>query len=265
MDNDFDSMTSMKSWAGRDYHIEYATEAVSLATTCLAIITEEGIVAAAERKAPMKIFDDFFPIQKILRLNENMVCGVAGIASEAHFLIAEMRRISESIYGTPGNRITNAELVSELSKIQRQHSMDADKRPFQASVLYVGWDSRSGFQLFEIDPSGIYESHRAIGCIGYNAEAAKAMMQQELVAKGGVKLTLKDAQIMAIKVLSMTLETSKLSPYQVEMGVLKRCEFQTVYIPTTRKEIALSIEKCGTVQMRANRKNSIMMARRHAY
>ena len=40
-------------------------------------------------------------------------------------------------------------------------------RPFGVSLLYMGWDRRLGFQLYQSDPSGNYSGWKAT-CIGNN-------------------------------------------------------------------------------------------------
>jgi len=42
------------------------------------------------------------------------------------------------------------------------------KRPFGVSILYMGWDSHYGFQLYQSDPSGNYCGWKAT-CIGTNS------------------------------------------------------------------------------------------------
>ena len=39
------------------------------------------------------------------------------------------------------------------------------KRPFGVSILYMGWDRRHGYQLYQSDPSGNYSGWKAT-CIG---------------------------------------------------------------------------------------------------
>ena len=41
-------------------------------------------------------------------------------------------------------------------------------RPFGVSLLYMGWDRRLGFQLYQSDPSGNYSGWKAT-CIGNNS------------------------------------------------------------------------------------------------
>ena len=71
----------------------------------------------------------------------------------------------------------------------------------------MGWDKHYGFQLYQSDPSGNYGGWKAT-CIGNNSSAAISMLKQDY--KDG-DLNLQQALDMAIKVLSKTLDMTKLS------------------------------------------------------
>nr|CAD7604048.1 unnamed protein product [Timema genevievae] len=82
----------------------------------------------------------------------------------------------------------------------------------------MGWDKHYGYQLYQSDPSGNYGGWKAT-CIGNNSAAAVSNLKQEY--KEG-ETTLKDAQTLAIKVLSKTLDMTKLTAEKVEMATLTR-------------------------------------------
>ena len=46
------------------------------------------------------------------------------------------------------------QLVSELCDIKQAYTQYGGKRPFGVSLLYMGWDSHYGYQLYQSDPSG---------------------------------------------------------------------------------------------------------------
>jgi 20S proteasome subunit alpha 3 len=89
----------------------------------------------------------------------------------------------------------------------------------------MGWDKHYGYQLYQSDPSGNYSGWKAT-CIGNNSavslqtfkltsnyniflsQAAVSILKQEY--KDGAT-TLKDAKTLAIKVLSKTLDMTKLN------------------------------------------------------
>ena len=63
-----------------------------------------------------------------------------------------------------------------------------------------------GFQLYHSDPSGNYFGWKA-HCIGANNSAAQSILKQDYTED----ISLKDACMLAIKVLSKTMETTNLS------------------------------------------------------
>jgi 20S proteasome subunit alpha 3 len=71
----------------------------------------------------------------------------------------------------------------------------------------MGWDKHYGFQLYQSDPSGNYGGWKAT-CIGNNSAAAVSILKQEY--KEG-ETTVEDALALTIKVLSKTLDTTKLT------------------------------------------------------
>jgi 20S proteasome subunit alpha 3 len=67
--------------------VEYAMEAIGHAGTCLGMLSDDGILLAAERRNTNKLLDEDFHSEKIYHLNENMACSVAGITSDANVLV----------------------------------------------------------------------------------------------------------------------------------------------------------------------------------
>ncbi|XP_017126537.1 proteasome subunit alpha type-4 [Drosophila elegans] len=246
----YDSRTTIFSPEGRLYQVEYAMEAISHAGTCLGILAEDGILLAAECRSTNKLLDSAIPSEKIYRLNENMVCSVAGITSDANVLTAELRLIAQRYQFSYGEVIPCEQLVSHLCDIKQAYTQYGGKRPFGVSLLYMGWDNKYGYQLYQSDPSGNYGGWKAT-CIGNNFGAAISMLKQELADKENVKLTLEDAKDLAVKVLSMTLDTTKLTPEKVEMATLQRVDNATVYSVLEKPDVEKLIEKYNKVQAEA--------------
>jgi len=75
------------------------------------------------------------------------------------------------------------------------------------------------------DPSGNYGGWKAT-CIGNNSQAAMSMLKQEY--KDDDEMNLNNALKLAVKVLSKTLDTTKLTSERVEMATLSRQDGKTV-------------------------------------
>lgn len=213
----YDTRTTIFSPEGRLYQVEYAMEAISHAGTCLGILANDGILLAAERRNTNKLLDEVFFSEKIYKLNEDVVCSVAGITSDANVLTNELRLIGQRYLLQYGETIPCEQLVSWLCDVKQAYTQFGGKRPFGVSILYMGWDKHYGYQLYQSDPSGNYGGWKAT-CIGNNSAAAISSLKQEY--KEG-ETTLKDAQALAIKVLSKTLDMTKLSAEKGKLNLHK--------------------------------------------
>ena len=75
--------------------MEYAIEAVGHAPTCLGIVAKDGIILAGEKRFINKLLDESAFSEKLFRINDDIVCAVAGITADATVLINEMRLIAQ--------------------------------------------------------------------------------------------------------------------------------------------------------------------------
>lgn len=229
----YDTRTTIFSPEGRLYQVEYAMEAISHAGTCLGILANDGILLAAERRNTNKLLDEVFTSEKIYKLNDDMVCSVAGITSDANVLTNELRLIGQRYLFQYGESMPCEQLVSWLCDVKQAYTQYGGKRPFGVSILYMGWDKHYGYQLYQSDPSGNYSGWKAT-CIGNNSSVAISNLKQQY--KEG-ETTLKDAKSLAVKVLGQTVDMTKLTSEKVEMATLTRENGKTVIHILTSKEV----------------------------
>merc|ERR1712223_307213 len=130
----------------------------------------------------------------------------------------ELRLIGQRYYYSKQELMPVEQLVSQLCDIKQAYTQYGGKRPFGVSLLYMGWDSHWGYQLYQSDPSGNYSGWKAT-CIGNNSSAAVSQLKQEY-KEGEMKLA--DALDLSIKVLSKTLDMTKLTPDKIEIATLQR-------------------------------------------
>ncbi|XP_017891373.1 proteasome subunit alpha type-4 [Ceratina calcarata] len=220
----YDTRTTIFSPEGRLYQVEYAMEAISHAGTCLGILATDGILLVAERRNTNKLLDEVYYSEKIYKLNDDIMCSVAGITSDANVLTNELRLIAQRYLLQYGEPIPCEQLVSWLCDLKQAYTQYGGKRPFGVSILYMGWDKHYGYQLYQSDPSGNYGGWKAT-CIGHNSAAAVSSLKQEY---DNNNITLKEAKALAIKVLSKTLDLNKLSGDKVEMVTLTRENGKTI-------------------------------------
>ena len=62
------------------------------------------------------------------------------------------------------------QLVSELCDIKQAYTQYGGKRPFGVSLLYMGWDSHYGYQLYQSDPSGTMNHFIRLDMIYFNVK-----------------------------------------------------------------------------------------------
>lgn len=215
----YDSRTTTFSPEGRLYQVEYAMEAVGHAATCLGILAKDGVVLAVERRnTTNSLLDESFGAEKIYRLGGDAACSVAGITSDANVLTSQLRLIAQRYEFTYQESIPVEQLVRNVCDVKQRYTQTGGLRPFGVSLLYMGWDSRYGFQLYQSDPSGNYGGWKA-ACIGHNHAAAVSLLKQEFKEEG---VDLKEALHLAVKVLSKTLDINKLSSDKIQIATLTR-------------------------------------------
>ena len=204
MSRRYDSRTTTFSPEGRLYQVEYAMEAINHAGTCLGIVSTDGIVIVAEKKVISPLLEN--SAEKIYKLTDHVVCGVAGITSDANTLVTTARVTAQRHLYTYNQDMPVEQLVQRLCDIKQRYTQSGGMRPFGVSILYAGFDDRYGYQLYHSDPSGNYAGWQAT-CIGQNSTAAESQLKQEykddLDLHGAIKL--------AFAVLAKTLDTPKLS------------------------------------------------------
>jgi len=221
----YDSRTTTFSPEGRLYQVEYAMEAVGHAATCLGILADDGVVLAVERRNTINsLLDESFGSEKIYRLGSDAACSVAGITSDANVLTSKLRLIAQRYEFTYQESIPVEQLVRNVCDEKQRYTQRGGMRPFGVSLLYMGWDNRYGFQLYQSDPSGNYGGWKA-ACIGHNHAAAVSLLKQEYKEEGN---SLKDALHLAVKVLSKTLDINKLTSEKIQVATLTRQSDRTI-------------------------------------
>ncbi|EDV52988.1 proteasome subunit alpha type-4-like [Drosophila erecta] len=248
----YDSRTTIFSPEGRLYQVEYAMEAASQSNTCLGILAKNGVILATERSVD-KLLDSSIPAPRICRLNEDAACCATGNKADGNVLTTELRLIAQQYVSTYGEMIPCEQLVTNLCDIKQAYTQYGGKRPFGVSFLYMGWDCRFGFQLYQSDPSGNYSGWKAT-CIGRKSGAAMEMLQKELFSKGYASPSLEEAKDVAIKVMGMTLDRDSLTPAKLEMAVLQRFYNTTIFHILEKIEVHNLIQKHNILQFQIARR-----------
>lgn len=135
-----------------------------------------------------------------------MICAVAGMTADANILINYARQAAQRYLLTYNEDIPCEQLVRRLCDLKQGYTQHGGLRPFGVSFIYAGWDPRRQFQLYLSNPSGNYGGWKATSA-GANHASAQSLLKQDYKED----CTLKEACGMAVKVLSKTMDSTKLS------------------------------------------------------
>lgn len=143
----------------------------------------------------------------LTHLRSNMICAVAGMTADANILISYAREVAQRYLLTYNEDIPGEQLVRRLCDLKQGYTQHGGLRPFGVSFIYAGWDPRRQFQLYHSNPSGNYGGWKATSA-GANHASAQSLLKQDYKED----CSLKEACSLAVKVLSKTMDSTKLSP-----------------------------------------------------
>lgn len=210
-------LPSRPHFAGRLFQVEYAIAAIQNAAAAVGIQTKEGVVVAGEKKIASKLLAPPKSSEKMYKLDEHAFCAVAGLTSDANILINYARLAAQRYAYTYGEPQPVEQLVQLLCDYKHSYTQHGGLRPFGVSFLIAGWDKHHGYQLYQSDPSGNYSGWKATA-IGSNSASATATL------KGDYKpeLSLEEAELLAMKVLTKAMDTTNPTSEKIEVAILTR-------------------------------------------
>lgn len=135
-----------------------------------------------------------------------MICAVAGLNADANILINYARQAAQRYLMTYNEDIPCEQLVRRLCDLKQGYTQHGGLRPFGVSFIYAGYDHLRQFQLYQSNPSGNYGGWKATS-VGANNASAQSLLKQDYKED----CDLKEACGMAVKVLTKTMDSTKLS------------------------------------------------------
>ena len=178
------------------------------------MVTKNGIILSCEKESTSKLYEREKFSEKIYKIDRNIAVGVGGIAADANLLIDYARDYCQNYF----YKYKNYTPIENVDTMQIKTQFGST-RPYGAGFLFAGWDRVYGYQLYNSEPSGIYNTWKA-HAIGKNDQSAQSTLKQyyenNLDLESGLKLT--------VKVLKKTLDKNKLNGENVEIFVLQRNE-----------------------------------------
>ena len=152
----------------------------------------------------------------------NMIAAVAGMTADANILINYARQAAQRYLLTYNEDIPCEQLVRRLCDLKQGYTQHGGLRPFGVSFIYAGWDPKRQFQLYQSNPSGNYGGWKATA-VGANRASAESLLKQDYKED----CTLKEACGLAVKVLSKTMDSTKLSAEKRE-SFPRRCVLDSI-------------------------------------
>lgn len=265
----YDSRTTTFSPEGRLYQVEYAMEAISQAGSCVGIRSKSGIVLAAEKRILSKLLDVRKQSEKMYKIAEHIYCAVAGSSSDANILLNHARLEAQRYLFSYQEPIPVEQLLQRVCDLIQQYTQHGGQRPFGVSFLFAGWDEYHGFQLYQSDPSGNYGGWKA-QAIGNNQQDAQNTLREELIGtkddedskdeeSKDVEVkedpTLKEALMLAIKVMGKTMDTTDPTPEKLEFATVTRNQDGKIQFMIWNKQQMKALLKEYSQKRKATLKN----------
>ena len=223
MSRKYDSLTSIFNPEGRLLQVENAIKNIGNAGLCIGLVTKEGVILSCEKESTSKLLERGKNSEKIYKIDRNMAVGVGGIAADANLLIDYSREYSQNYFYKYKAYTPVENVVKYISDVMQMKTQFGSTRPYGAGFLFAGWDRVYGYQLYNTEPSGIYNTWKA-HAIGKNDQSAQSTLKQyyenDLSLKDGLKLT--------VKVLRKTLDKKKMNGDNVEIFVLQLVDGEIV-------------------------------------
>lgn len=214
-------------------------EAIGHAGAAVGVLSDEGIVLAAEKKTTSKLLDTSKKSEKMYIIDKHIACAVAGITADANILISKARLKAQRYLFTYQEPVPVEDLLQQICDTKQGYTQFGGLRPFGVSFLFAGWDRHHGFQLYQSDPSGNYGGWKATA-IGANSTAANSILKTEYKKS----MTLQEALGLAVKVLTKIMDSTALNPDKLELSTVSKDKEsgKVVYHQLQKKELEKLLE-----------------------
>lgn len=157
---------------GRLHQVEYALEAVKQGSAVVGLRSNTHAILVALKRAPSELASHQ---KKMLRIDNHIGMGFAGLTSDARVLSNYMRQLclsSRLLYARP---LPVSRLISSLSDRAQLNTMQYGKRPYGVGFLVIGVDGQ-GPHLYEFSPTGNCFEYFAMA-LGARSQSAKTYLE----------------------------------------------------------------------------------------
>ncbi|PWZ02012.1 putative PRE5-20S proteasome subunit [Testicularia cyperi] len=172
--NTYDSDNTVFSPQGRLHQVEYALEAVKQGSAVVGLRSNTHAILVALKRAPSELASYQ---KKMLRIDNHMGIGFAGLTSDARVLSDYMRQLalgSRIVFNRP---LPISRVVDDLADRAQSNTMEYGKRPYGVGFLIIGVDS-TGPHLYEFTPTANCFEYYAMS-IGARSQSAKTYLERK--------------------------------------------------------------------------------------
>ncbi|CEP62614.1 proteasome core particle subunit alpha 5 LALA0_S05e09560g [Lachancea lanzarotensis] len=226
--SEYDRGVSTFSPEGRLFQVEYSLEAIKLGSTAIGIATSEGVVLGVEKRVTSPLLEGD-SIEKIVEIERHVGCAMSGLTADARSMIehAQVSAVTHDLYYD--ENISIESLTQSICDLALRFGEGASgeerlmSRPFGVALLIAGYDTEQGYQLFHAEPSGTFYRYNA-KAIGSGSEGAQSELQNEWHSS----LTLKEAELLVLKILKQVME-EKLDEDNAQLSCVTKDQGFQVY------------------------------------
>ncbi|ODV62479.1 proteasome core particle subunit alpha 5 [Ascoidea rubescens DSM 1968] len=226
--SEYDRGVSTFSPEGRLFQVEYSLQAIKLGSTAIGIATSEGVILGVEKRVTSPLLESS-SIEKIVEIDNHIGCAMSGLTADARSMIdhARVASLNHNLYYDEKIQVeTLTQSVCDLA-LRFGEGVDGEERlmsrPFGVALLIAGYDDINGPQLYHADPSGTFYRYDA-KAIGAGSEGAQAELNNEYHKS----LTLKDAELLILKILKQVME-EKLDSNNAQLASVTKDEGFRIY------------------------------------
>ncbi|KAK9475532.1 nucleophile aminohydrolase, partial [Dipodascopsis tothii] len=200
--NSYDNDSITYSPTGRLFQVEYALEAIKQGSAAVGLVSKtHAVVVALKRNA-----EELGSYQKkIIRIDDHLGIGLAGLAPDARVLSNFMRQqamTSKMIYNRAIPVIKVANAIADKAQANTQNY---GRRPYGVGLLVIGYDE-AGAHLYEFQPSGsVLEYFGA--AIGARSQSARTYLERNF--EQFVECSMDDLILHGLRALRDTLPQDK--------------------------------------------------------
>ncbi|KAG0164532.1 Proteasome subunit alpha 1 [Apophysomyces sp. BC1034] len=221
--NQYDNDVSTWSPQGRIHQVEYAVEAVKQGSAAIGLRNKDYAVLLALKRSSGELASYQ---KKLIKIDEHMGIGIAGLTSDARVLSNFMRTEamkSKMLYDRP---LPVQRIVTAIADKAQVNTQQYGRRPYGVGLLVIGYDE-TGPHLYECSPSGTSFEYHAMS-IGARSQSAKTYLESHY--QDFVEAPLDDLVRHGLQALRDTLQQDKeLNIHNTSLGIVgKDKDFQII-------------------------------------